>query len=109
VALVLETSGDSDGGLSVDASSAFADVADKVTTYRWPAEEREAFFATSARLHAKCVVADRSAALVTSANLTSAGINDNIELGVLVAAGPLPAALSDHFDGLVRSGVLVAR
>ena len=74
--------------------------------YRWPLEAREAFFATTARLHAKCVIADRSSLLITSANLTSAGINDNIELGVLIEAGPLPERLSRHLELLIEAGML---
>ena len=56
----------------------------------------------AASLHAKCVIADRSSALITSANLTSAGINDNIELGVLIEAGPLPARLHRHLELLIE-------
>ena len=52
------------------------------------------------------MIADRSSALITSANLTSAGINDNIELGVLIEAGPLPERLSQHLEQLVESGTL---
>ena len=74
--------------------------------YRWPLEAREAFFATTARLHAKCVIADRSSLLITSANLTSAGINDNIELGVLIEAGSLPESLSRHLELLIEAGML---
>ncbi len=107
VSLVLETRHDSGGGLSVDASAAFAAVGNYAHFYRWPLEAREAFFGSSASLHAKCVIADRAAALITSANLTSAGINDNIELGVLIEAGPLPAKLHDHFEFLVEDGTLV--
>lgn len=36
------------------------------------------------RLHAKVYVADRSAALVTSANLTAGGLYDNYEYGILI-------------------------
>ena len=107
VSLVLETHHDSGGGLSVDASAAFAAVGSHAHFYRWPLEARAAFFGSSASLHAKCVIADRSAALITSANLTSAGINDNIELGVLIEASPLPAKLHDHFEFLVEDGTLV--
>jgi phosphatidylserine/phosphatidylglycerophosphate/cardiolipin synthase-like enzyme len=106
VSLVLETHADSGGDLSVDAAAAFASLAGSVRFYRWPLEAREAVFGPSAKLHAKCVIADRSAALITSANLTSAGINDNIELGVLIEAGPLPAELHDHLDLLVEDGTL---
>lgn len=102
----METRVDSGGGLTIDAAKAFSAIADRVSLCRWPAESREAFFGPQARLHAKCVVADRSIALITSANLTSAGINDNIELGVLIASGPLPGQLADHFDDLIALGTL---
>ena len=52
------------------------------------------------------MIADRSSALITSANLTSAGINDNIELGILVEAGPLPARLHRHIELLTEGGTL---
>ncbi len=48
----------------------------------------------------------QSTALVTSANLTSAGINDNIELGVLIEAGLLPARLQEHLKLLIEDGTL---
>ena len=47
--------------------------------------------------------------LITSANLTSAGINDNIELGVLMEAGPLPDRLSRHLELLIEAGTLQSR
>ena len=93
VTLILETPDDPGGPLVIGPAHPFAPIKDTAHFYRWPLEAREAFFAKAASLHAKCVIADRSSALITSANLTSAGINDNIELGVLVEAGPLPARL----------------
>lgn len=106
VRLVLETREDSGGQLGVDAAEAFRAIRQRVLIYRWPRTHREASFSRSAKLHAKFVIADRSAALITSANLTGAGINDNIELGVLLAAGPLPGLLADHVDALVSAGAL---
>jgi phosphatidylserine/phosphatidylglycerophosphate/cardiolipin synthase-like enzyme len=106
VTLILETPDDPGGPLIVDAGHPFEPIKTTAKFYRWPEEAREAFFAKSARLHAKCVIADRSAALITSANLTSAGINDNLELGVLIQAGPLPARLSEHLDLLIDQGLL---
>lgn len=106
VTFVLETRDDSGGDLSFDAADAFAALRGRARFYHWPLGARRAFFAESARLHAKCVVADRSTALVTSANLTSAGINDNIELGALIEAGLLPETLHRHFDLLIEEGVL---
>jgi phosphatidylserine/phosphatidylglycerophosphate/cardiolipin synthase-like enzyme len=106
VTLILDTPDDPGGPLNVDAGHAFEPIKTTADFYRWPAEARQAFFAATARLHAKCVIADRSAALITSANLTSAGINDNLELGVFIEAGPLPGTLSQHLESLINQGVL---
>lgn len=57
-------------------------------------------------MHAKCVVVDRSVALVTSANFTAAAQQRNFELGLLVREAELAATVWDHFDALVRAGVL---
>lgn len=106
VALILETPDHPGGPLDLDPPHPFAALRGSARFYRWPAESREAVFAASARLHAKCVIADRSSALITSANLTSAGINDNIELGVLLEAGLLPERLHRHFAQLIESEAL---
>ncbi len=106
VTLILETADDPGGPLTVDADHPFEPIKTTANFYRWPSEARKAFFAATARLHAKCVIADRSAALITSANLTSAGINDNLELGVLIEAGPLPDTLSQHLESLIKVGSL---
>ena len=106
VTLILETPDDPGGPLTFGPDHPFEPIKTSARFYRWPEEAREAFFAKSARLHAKCVIADRSSALITSANLTSAGINDNIELGVLIEAGPLPTRLSHHLDLLIDQGTL---
>lgn len=57
-------------------------------------------------MHAKCVVVDRSVALVTSANFTAAAQKRNFELGLLVRDSDLAGTVWDHFDALVRAGVL---
>ena len=106
VTLVLETTEDSGGDLTFDAAGAFGPLVGRAQFYRWPIGNRSPEFAPSARLHAKCVVADARAAFITSANLTDAAINDNIELGTLIEAGPLPRRLHDHFDRLIADGTL---
>jgi phosphatidylserine/phosphatidylglycerophosphate/cardiolipin synthase-like enzyme len=63
--------------------------------------------ASGARMHAKVAVADRSTLLVSSANLTSSGIDSNIEAGVLVRGGTAPERVVEHFTELVVSGVLI--
>lgn len=109
VTVILETPDDPGGPLSLGAGHPFEPLRPHARFYRWPVEAREAFFARTAWLHAKCVIADRSSVLITSANLTSAGINDNIELGVPIEGGPLPAQLSRHIEILAEGGPLPAQ
>ncbi len=53
-------------------------------------------------LHAKAVVADEEIALVTSANLTEAAFDRNIEAGVLSRDRALAASLARHFRVLIE-------
>jgi phosphatidylserine/phosphatidylglycerophosphate/cardiolipin synthase-like enzyme len=57
-------------------------------------------------LHAKAVVADEAVVFVTSANLTEAAFDRNIEVGLLVRDYALAASLSSHFRGLIDRGLL---
>ena len=60
------------------------------------------------KLHAKVIVADRHDVLVTSANLTQAGLLENLEMGLRVQ-GPMAGAVVNHFDLLIESGILEPR
>ena len=51
-------------------------------------------------LHAKFIVADKRTAIVTSSNLTGAGLESNVEVGVRVYDPKLVEELARHFDGL---------
>jgi phosphatidylserine/phosphatidylglycerophosphate/cardiolipin synthase-like enzyme len=106
VRLVLE-SPDPGGPLTRDAATAFASLGDAVTFWIWPADQRPQLPASRAALHAKAAIADNHTALVTSANLTGHGINENMELGLLIHGGPVPRRLSAHFQQLMRDRVLV--
>lgn len=86
---------------------ALAALGDKIHLYRWPANQRAATATPTASLHAKCVIADARRALVTSANLTDAAINDNMELGVLIESSTAATKLLGHFHQLIAEGVLV--
>ena len=56
-------------------------------------------------LHAKAVVADDEAVFVTSANLTEAAFDRNIEIGLLVRDRALAASVSSHFRVLIDRGL----
>jgi len=57
-------------------------------------------------LHAKCVVADRRVALITSANFTQAAQQRNIEVGLLIRYAPLIERLCSYFESLIATGHL---
>lgn len=91
--------------------------AERFWTVEWPGASRpRVYFDPRALdadgpggvLHAKAVVADDEAVFVTSANLTEAALDRNIELGLLVRDQSLAASVSSHFQGLMDRGVLTA-
>jgi cardiolipin synthase A/B len=106
VHLVLETGEAGGGTLTVEAAAAFASLNTVVTFWVWPANKRPLLAAGRASLHAKAAIADDHTALVTSANLTGHGINENMELGLLVRGGPVPRRLAAHFGQLMAGLVL---
>ena len=58
-------------------------------------------------LHAKAVVTDDRAVFVTSANLTEAALDRNIEIGLLVRDPAIAATVSTHFHTLVEQRLLL--
>ena len=76
--------------------------------YVWPTDKRSKDAAGRyGTLHAKCAVADTSAVLISSANLTEYALNLNMELGLLVRGGALPGRVVGHLRRLVEEDVLV--
>ena len=57
-------------------------------------------------LHAKAVVADDEIAFVTSANLTEAAWDRNIELGVVIRDRALALTISAYFRALIDRDLL---
>lgn len=57
-------------------------------------------------LHAKAVVADDEAVFITSANLTEAALDRNIEIWLLVRDRALAATVTSHFRGLIDRNLL---
>jgi len=71
-------------------------------TSRRPRDERGG----TGLMHAKAAVADSREAFLSSANLTESALERNMELGILVRGGHLPAAIERLVDSLVDSGEL---
>jgi cardiolipin synthase len=82
-------------------------VAIRASLLQWPAERRQRDEQGHAGLmHVKAAVADSRVAFLTSANLTEAALERNMELGVLIRGGSLPAAIDRLIDALMETGEL---
>jgi phosphatidylserine/phosphatidylglycerophosphate/cardiolipin synthase-like enzyme len=103
VDVVVETLQGAGSALSgAEPAAAFAGVTG-AKLWQWAPTARPA----GARMHAKIAVADRMALLVSSANLTSSGIDKNIEAGILIHGGTAPLRVVEHFTELTATGVLI--
>lgn len=89
--------------------------ADRFWTTDWPGVSRPRVYydpraleieGPAGVLHAKAVVIDDEAVFVTSANLTEAALDRNIEVGLLVRDCALAASMSSHFQLLIDRGLL---
>ena len=89
--------------------------ADRFWTADWPGSSRPNVFydpralemdGPAGVLHAKAVVVDEEVVFVTSANLTEAALDRNIEVGLLVRDAALAASVSSHFRVLIERNVL---
>ncbi len=63
-------------------------------------------FGWLSRDHRKSIVVDGQIAFVTSANLSQAAMDRNMELGILVRGGDIPNKLHRHLSALVTTGLV---
>lgn len=90
--------------------------ADRFWTTDWPGSSRPRVYydpralelaGPTGVLHAKAVVVDNEVVFVTSANLTEAALDRNIELGLLCRDRALAASVSTHFRTLIEKELLL--
>lgn len=108
VAVVVESEAESGGNVTFEMSQALgSEVAEHATLYTWPSELRpDVGSGRRASLHAKCAIADGERLLVSSANLTEYAFTKNMELGLLVEGGDVPARVEAHLEALIEGGAL---
>ena len=88
--------------------------ADRFWKEEWPGTTRPRVFydprsvnpGDTGVLHAKAVVVDDEAVFTTSANLTGAALDHNIETGLLVRDRTLAATVTTHFRTLIKQSLL---
>ncbi|MEZ8806045.1 MULTISPECIES: DISARM system phospholipase D-like protein DrmC [Vibrio] len=78
-----------------------------IQLYVWPRENREKYQSGFARVHAKCAVADRRGAFITSANLTEAALDRNIEMGINIEGGSIPADICSQLNSMINSKEII--
>ncbi len=105
VRLLLESRESGGGRITHDGIAALRSVVDLgAVVYGWSLEQRpKNTRGDPGALHAKFALADRTDLLVTSANLTEAAFEFNMELGVLIRGGPQPQRLAGHLAWLLES------
>lgn len=107
IRLVLELASESGGKLSFDTADQLRARLPMANLYYWPLENRRVDQeGRHGILHAKCIVCDRTVALISSANLTDYALELNLELGLALRGGAVPLQLADHFEQLVLRGEL---
>ena len=107
VTIVLESSTSFGGRVDTASDEKMRSAVPNATIYFWNDIPDEKGFRGA--VHAKCAVADEDVAFVTSANLTSAAMSRNMELGVLFRGGRQPRRLARHIEALIEEGILSAR
>ncbi len=103
--ILLEMSKKEGGKVDHDSITTFHKFLPSANIYTWrPITDPQGGW--TGAVHAKCAVADGQMAFITSANLTSAAFERNMELGVLFRGGSIPDKLSRHLEALVTTGII---
>ncbi len=109
VRILLESHSDHGGTVSIDGLSSMRRAVPAAELYIWnSAEKNKSTGRLSAAVHAKCTVADHKFAFITSANLTAAALERNMELGVMLRGGTLPSRLHSHLNALISTSIISA-
>ncbi|MTH36506.1 phospholipase [Paracoccus limosus] len=103
IRILLETSTSHGGSLTIDPIVMMRRCVPSAALYVWT--DRPAPFAEG-RVHAKVAVADGNSAFLTSANLTGHALEKNMEAGVVISGGHVPAGLRAHLHALIETKVI---
>jgi cardiolipin synthase A/B len=108
VCFLLETSNAQGGNVSVDSIATLKHLLPNAHFYVWDeSSKNREIDGFSRSVHAKCLVADASIGFISSANLTSAALERNIELGTLIRGGHVPRQLHELLNSLIVSRTIV--
>ncbi len=103
VRLLLESSRGHGGRVTIDGVSTMRHALSGAEIYRWVDKEDEFM---GGAVHAKIAVADESMCFISSANLTGYAMEKNMEAGVVIRGGEVPAQLHRHLGALITTRIL---
>ena len=106
ISILLESSTEHGGIVTHDSIKALKKLLPSLDIYAWTSANKMTSGQFTGAVHAKCAVADGKLAFITSANLTTAAMERNIELGVRVKGGELPSVLHQHLEALISSKIV---
>lgn len=101
--MLLESSNEYGGKVTHDSVKTMKSILPSIDVYVWSSDKKALPGQLTGAVHAKCAVADGELAFITSANLTSAAMERNMELGVLIKGGELPFELHRHLEALIST------
>lgn len=104
--VLLESCDKQGGRVTYDSVRAMKRIFPLIVVHVWSSNKKSLSGQLSGAVHAKCAVADGELAFITSANLSSAAMERNMELGVLIKGGELPSDLHRHLESLVATGLI---
>jgi phosphatidylserine/phosphatidylglycerophosphate/cardiolipin synthase-like enzyme len=102
---LLESSIEHGGKVSQDSIKMMKSLFPSANIYSWSEKSDSSIEHHDSSIHAKCAIADGELAFITSANLTTAAMERNIELGVLIRGGKIPGELNKHLNSLINAKV----
>jgi phosphatidylserine/phosphatidylglycerophosphate/cardiolipin synthase-like enzyme len=91
----------------IDPMKALGSLPSSVRVLEWDMTRRPKVNGKVPYIHVKSAVSDKKLAFVSSANLTVYGLESNIEMGLLVQGGAVPAWIANQFSELESMGELV--
>lgn len=107
VSILMEPAEHHGGHAKGDCFASMRDAVPGAKLYAWSDKSKSDEGGGYRLVHAKCSVADGKIAFISSANLTSAALERNMELGVLIKGKDLPGRLQNHLESLVKTNIIV--
>jgi len=105
ITFILESSVEHGGKVNQDSIRMLGSLFPSANIYSWSDKLKSNAEQPQGAIHAKCAVADSELAFISSANLTTAAMERNIELGVLIRGGKIPIEINKHFNSLINENI----